>query len=189
MGQQASIPTDLSRQVQVIGAGFSRTGTVSFALALESLLKGPVCHSGTAILLREEVHRGVDETVPGGIGDLLDSGPGELVAKCPGVDEEHGTVVVGLGILAHADVEAVWKVARYDWREVREEMGCRNGSAHDLQARKSIQDEQEKSRRPSIIGMPRKLYPQGGPARAAVLLQRPRRLGATLQDSELSDTE
>ncbi|KAL2070028.1 hypothetical protein VTL71DRAFT_14708 [Oculimacula yallundae] len=54
MGQQASIPTDLSREVQVIGAGFSRTGTVSFALALEKLLKGPVCHSGTAILRREE---------------------------------------------------------------------------------------------------------------------------------------
>ncbi|PBP15841.1 hypothetical protein BUE80_DR013433 [Diplocarpon rosae] len=54
MGQQASIPTDLSREVQVIGAGFSRTGTVSFALALERLLQGPVCHSGTAILLREE---------------------------------------------------------------------------------------------------------------------------------------
>ena len=54
MGQQPSIPTDLSREVQVIGAGFSRTGTVSFALALEKLLKGPVCHSGTAILRREE---------------------------------------------------------------------------------------------------------------------------------------
>lgn len=54
MGQQPSIPTDLSREVQVIGAGFSRTGTVSFALALEKLLQGPVCHSGTAILMREE---------------------------------------------------------------------------------------------------------------------------------------
>ncbi|CAL3963411.1 unnamed protein product [Diplocarpon coronariae] len=41
MGQQASIPTDLSREVQVIGAGFSRTGTVSFALELERLLQGP----------------------------------------------------------------------------------------------------------------------------------------------------
>jgi len=56
MGQQPSIPTDLSREVQVIGAGFSRTGTVSFALALEKLLKGPVCHSGTAILRREEAY-------------------------------------------------------------------------------------------------------------------------------------
>lgn len=54
MGQQPSIPTDLSRKVRVIGAGFSRTGTVSFALALERLLQGPVCHSGTALLLREE---------------------------------------------------------------------------------------------------------------------------------------
>ncbi|KAH7397497.1 hypothetical protein BKA64DRAFT_672001 [Cadophora sp. MPI-SDFR-AT-0126] len=56
MGQQPSIPTDLTREVQVIGAGFSRTGTVSFALAVEKLLKGPVCHSGTAILRREEAY-------------------------------------------------------------------------------------------------------------------------------------
>ncbi|KAJ5035646.1 uncharacterized protein L3040_008111 [Drepanopeziza brunnea f. sp. 'multigermtubi'] len=56
MGQQPSIPTDLSRELQVIGAGFSRTGTVSFAMALERLLSGPVCHSGTAILLREEAY-------------------------------------------------------------------------------------------------------------------------------------
>jgi hypothetical protein len=54
MGQKPSIPTDLSKEVRVIGAGFSRTGTVSFALALERLLDGPVCHSGTNILLREE---------------------------------------------------------------------------------------------------------------------------------------
>ncbi|KUJ15231.1 uncharacterized protein LY89DRAFT_783419 [Mollisia scopiformis] len=54
MGQQPSIPTDLSRELQVIGAGFSRTGTVSFSMALERLLQGPVCHSGTAVLMREE---------------------------------------------------------------------------------------------------------------------------------------
>jgi hypothetical protein len=54
MGQQPSIPTDLSRSLRVIGAGYSRTGTVSFALALEKLLKGPVCHSGSSVLLREE---------------------------------------------------------------------------------------------------------------------------------------
>ena len=54
MGQDTSKPTDLSREIKVIGAGFSRTGTVSLALALEKLLNGPVCHSGTAILKREE---------------------------------------------------------------------------------------------------------------------------------------
>lgn len=47
-------PQDLSRSIQVIGAGYSRTGTVSFSLALERLLNGPVCHSGATTLLREE---------------------------------------------------------------------------------------------------------------------------------------
>ncbi len=54
MGQDASKPTDLSPELKVIGAGFSRTGTVTLALALKRLLKGPVCHGGTAILKREE---------------------------------------------------------------------------------------------------------------------------------------
>jgi len=54
MGQAPSIPTDKSRELRVIGAGFSRTGTVSFAMALERLLGGPVMHSGTACLMREE---------------------------------------------------------------------------------------------------------------------------------------
>jgi hypothetical protein len=54
MGQQPSIPTDLSKELRVIGAGFSRTGTVSFALALEKLLQGPVCHGGTTLFGREE---------------------------------------------------------------------------------------------------------------------------------------
>src|SRR5436190_21833694 len=48
------IPKDLSRSIQVIGAGYSRTGTVSLSLALEKLLRGPVCHSGSACILREE---------------------------------------------------------------------------------------------------------------------------------------
>lgn len=46
MGQQASVPrpgTDL----QVIGAGLSRTGTASFTAALEILLDAPVYHGGT----------------------------------------------------------------------------------------------------------------------------------------------
>ncbi len=47
-------PSDLTRHIEVIGAGFSRTATVSFTLALQILLKGPVCHGGSACLMREE---------------------------------------------------------------------------------------------------------------------------------------
>lgn len=54
MGGKPSIPTDPSRQVEVIGAGFSRTGTVTFSLAMERLLNGPVMHAGTQMLQRED---------------------------------------------------------------------------------------------------------------------------------------
>lgn len=54
MGGIPSIPTDPSRKVEVIGAGFSRTGTVTFALAMEKLLDGPVMHGGTQMLGRED---------------------------------------------------------------------------------------------------------------------------------------
>ncbi len=47
------VPKDFSRQVQVIGAGIGRTGTVSFSFALQKLLNGPVCHGGNACLHRE----------------------------------------------------------------------------------------------------------------------------------------
>ena len=50
MGGAHSIPTDPSRTIQVIGAGYSRTGTVSMKLALTKLLDGPVIHGGTQIL-------------------------------------------------------------------------------------------------------------------------------------------
>ncbi|RYP25033.1 hypothetical protein DL767_008502 [Monosporascus sp. MG133] len=50
MGGAASVPTDPSRRVQVIGAGYSRTGTVSMQMALTKLLNGPVIHGGTQIL-------------------------------------------------------------------------------------------------------------------------------------------
>ncbi|KAI1346610.1 hypothetical protein F5Y01DRAFT_308191 [Xylaria sp. FL0043] len=50
----ASIPTDPSRKVQVISAGYSRTGTVSISLALEKLLDGPILHGGTQILVRDD---------------------------------------------------------------------------------------------------------------------------------------
>ncbi|OTB08924.1 hypothetical protein M426DRAFT_316224 [Hypoxylon sp. CI-4A] len=54
MGGVASIPTDPSKKVQVISAGYSRTGTVSMSLALEKLVDGPVLHGGTQILLRDD---------------------------------------------------------------------------------------------------------------------------------------
>ncbi|KAI0547953.1 hypothetical protein F4679DRAFT_340767 [Xylaria curta] len=54
MGGVASIPTDPSRKVQVISAGYSRTGTVSMSLALEKLLDGPILHGGTQILTRDD---------------------------------------------------------------------------------------------------------------------------------------
>ncbi|KAK5633626.1 hypothetical protein RRF57_009340 [Xylaria bambusicola] len=54
MGGVASIPTDPSRKVQVISAGYSRTGTVSMSLALEKLLGGPILHGGTRILTRDD---------------------------------------------------------------------------------------------------------------------------------------
>ena len=47
MGGVPSKP-DPSKSLQVIGAGFSRTGTVSMQLALEILLDGPVQHGGTS---------------------------------------------------------------------------------------------------------------------------------------------
>ncbi|EHK20088.1 uncharacterized protein TRIVIDRAFT_155537 [Trichoderma virens Gv29-8] len=56
MGGVPSIPTDRTRTVQVIGAGYSRTGTVSMALALEKLLGGPVMHGGTQLFGREDAY-------------------------------------------------------------------------------------------------------------------------------------
>jgi hypothetical protein len=54
MGGVPSVPTDPDKSLQVIGAGFARTGTVSMALALEKILDGPVCHGGTQLLGRED---------------------------------------------------------------------------------------------------------------------------------------
>ena len=44
---------DGSKSLQVIGAGYARTGTVSMQLALEKLLGGPVCHGATHVFSRE----------------------------------------------------------------------------------------------------------------------------------------
>lgn len=54
MGGTASVPQDRSRTLKVIGAGYSRTGTLSMAMALEKLLDGPVMHGGSQLLGRED---------------------------------------------------------------------------------------------------------------------------------------
>ncbi|KAL3455965.1 P-loop containing nucleoside triphosphate hydrolase protein [Aspergillus heterothallicus] len=54
MGQQASTPQP-GKQLQVIGAGLSRTGTASFSAALSLLLDGPVYHGGTQTTLGDPI--------------------------------------------------------------------------------------------------------------------------------------
>ena len=54
MGAVPSIPRDRSRQLEVIGAGYGRTGTSAISMALEKLLDGPVMHGGSQILARED---------------------------------------------------------------------------------------------------------------------------------------
>ncbi|EHL01401.1 hypothetical protein M7I_2615 [Glarea lozoyensis 74030] len=56
MGGSASIPTDPSRTLKVIGAGYPRIGTLSMAIALEKLLDGPVMHGGSQLLGREDAY-------------------------------------------------------------------------------------------------------------------------------------
>ncbi|SPN97350.1 uncharacterized protein DNG_00864 [Cephalotrichum gorgonifer] len=56
MGGVPSIPQDRTRTLKVIGAGYSRTGTLSMALALEKLLDGPVMHGGSQLLGREDAY-------------------------------------------------------------------------------------------------------------------------------------
>lgn len=55
MGQEASKP-DPNVQLKVIGCGNSRTGTTSFARAVEILLGGPVYHGGTHLWSGSEDH-------------------------------------------------------------------------------------------------------------------------------------
>ncbi|KAK8122887.1 hypothetical protein PG984_011557 [Apiospora sp. TS-2023a] len=54
MGAAPSKPGDASTQLEIIGAGYSRTGTASMQIALEMLMKGPVQHGGAHILWRED---------------------------------------------------------------------------------------------------------------------------------------
>jgi hypothetical protein len=53
MGVTPSKP-DPSRTLEVINAGFSRTGTESMAKAMEILLQGPVSHGGTQTFSRTD---------------------------------------------------------------------------------------------------------------------------------------
>ncbi|KAH9906953.1 P-loop containing nucleoside triphosphate hydrolase protein [Xylariomycetidae sp. FL2044] len=54
MGGVPSKPGDPSTKLEVIGAGYSKTGTMSMQMALEKLLKGPVQHGGGHLLWRED---------------------------------------------------------------------------------------------------------------------------------------
>ncbi|KAI0872555.1 P-loop containing nucleoside triphosphate hydrolase protein [Hypoxylon argillaceum] len=56
MGGVPSVPRDPSRKVQVICAGYPRTGTSTMALAIEQLYNGPFLHGGTQILSREDAY-------------------------------------------------------------------------------------------------------------------------------------
>ncbi|KAI1177807.1 P-loop containing nucleoside triphosphate hydrolase protein [Nemania sp. FL0916] len=56
MGGVPSVPRDPSRKVQVICAGYARTGTSTMALAVEQLLDGPFLHGGTQVLNREDAY-------------------------------------------------------------------------------------------------------------------------------------
>ncbi|KAI0451278.1 P-loop containing nucleoside triphosphate hydrolase protein [Xylaria acuta] len=49
-------PRDPSRKVQVICAGYARTGTSTMALAVEQLLDRPFLHGGTQVLDREDAY-------------------------------------------------------------------------------------------------------------------------------------
>jgi hypothetical protein len=53
MGGKPSKP-DPSRSMEVISAGYGRTGTESMQLALERLLEGPVQHGGTNAINRTD---------------------------------------------------------------------------------------------------------------------------------------
>lgn len=54
MGAAPSVPQDPSRKLEIIDMGYSRTATMSFALAFEKLLDGPAMHGGTQMFNRED---------------------------------------------------------------------------------------------------------------------------------------
>lgn len=60
---EGELPRDLTRTLQVIGAGLPRTGTISLTLALTWALHGDVCHGGSACLRGPECEfRALTET-------------------------------------------------------------------------------------------------------------------------------
>lgn len=72
MGGVPSVPTDPNRTLEVIGAGYSRTGTSSMAIALERLLDGPVCHGGSQMLGREDsTYRRAQPVAGQGVGQQV----------------------------------------------------------------------------------------------------------------------
>ncbi|KKZ65394.1 hypothetical protein EMCG_08774 [[Emmonsia] crescens] len=56
MGGVPCVPQGHIRSLKVIGAGYSRTGTLSMALALEKLLDGPVMHGDSQLHGREDAY-------------------------------------------------------------------------------------------------------------------------------------
>ncbi|KAK8061465.1 hypothetical protein PG994_007831 [Apiospora phragmitis] len=57
MGGSLSKPDPSRSSLEVIGAGYSRTGTSSMQLALEKLVDGPIYHGGTQIWLSGDDRR------------------------------------------------------------------------------------------------------------------------------------
>lgn len=56
MGAAPSKPRDPSRQLEIIDMGYSRTATMSFAMAFEEILDGPAMHGGTQMFNREDAY-------------------------------------------------------------------------------------------------------------------------------------
>ncbi|KAF2022138.1 hypothetical protein BU24DRAFT_488417 [Aaosphaeria arxii CBS 175.79] len=54
MGGVPSVPQDRTRSFKVIGAGYSRTGTLSKAITLEKPWDSPVMHRSSQLLGRED---------------------------------------------------------------------------------------------------------------------------------------
>ncbi|KAJ2982432.1 hypothetical protein NQ176_g1396 [Zarea fungicola] len=122
-------PTDRSQRLRVIGAGHSRTGTMSFTLALQILLQGPVLHSGSACVMREEAFikgwisalddaTAVEKGLPGSSKDELDKAIHELCDGYLGITDAPATVLVeqliaaypeAIVIVTSRDPERWWK--------------------------------------------------------------------------------
>ncbi|KAK9779754.1 hypothetical protein SCAR479_03361 [Seiridium cardinale] len=56
MGAAPSIPRDPSRKLEIIDMGYSRTATMSFSMAFETILHGPSMHGGTQMFNRDDAY-------------------------------------------------------------------------------------------------------------------------------------